>query len=338
MKIAACYSSRADYAPLSPVISALEKRGAEVKQFNLDFGLMEDDTPYSCVVSLTKGMEWLASEFSVRKPDIVLLLGDRYETLGSAQVATLFQIPIAHIHGGETTEGSFDNEFRHAITQLATYHFVSAEEHARVVCNQMYSTRGRLDNIYLVGAPGLDNINDLPPMEFPRDYFLVTYHPPTKQPFGNPGAIIEALRSFPEYDTVWTGVNNDPGRDAIKKLFYRNNSFFCGHMGTKRYLSAMKNAACYVGNSSSFLIEAPAFGVPSVNVGDRQKGRLRGPSVFDAPEDKDEIVGAIRKALAYKGPFDNPYGGPGASEKIANILMGVEGLSHLQGETVTVLA
>src|SRR3990167_3174443 len=117
MKVAACYSSRADLAPLSPVVSELEKRGAEVNQFNLDRGLHEDDSPYSCSVSLIRGMEGLAVEFTVRRPDWVLLLGDRYETLGAAHVATLFQIPIAHIHGGETTEGSFDNEFRNAITQ-----------------------------------------------------------------------------------------------------------------------------------------------------------------------------------------------------------------------------
>ena len=321
MKIAACFSSRADYAPLSPVISELEKRGAEVIQLNLEVGLMKDDTPLSCSFSLTKGMAYIATEFSARKPDIVLLLGDRYETLGAAQIATLFQIPIAHIHGGETTEGSFDNEFRHAITQLATYHFVSAQKHAEFIADM----RGDPFKIHVVGAPGLDNINDLPPCNFKGPYFLVTYHPATKR-CDNALAIRDALKKFPEYRVLWTGVNHDPGFRVIRDaLFGISNDFRCNYIGdmdVKGYLSCMKGAACCVGNSSSFLIEAPALGVASVNVGDRQKGRLHGPSVFDVPnEDVDFIIGAIRKALAYKGPFDNPYGGPGASKMIADILM-----------------
>ena len=319
MKIAACFSSRADYAPLYPVISELEKRGAEVIQLNLDVGLMKDDTPLSCSLSLIKGMRYLAAALSYENPDIVLLLGDRYETLGAAQIATLFQIPIAHIHGGETTEGSFDNEFRHAITQLATYHFVSAQKHAEFIADM----RGDPFNIHVVGAPGLDNINDLPPCEIAQPYFLVTYHPETKS-ISDGMAVMNAINEFPEYGVVWTGVNNDPGRDRIFWAFKPKSGTAgaIGNMPVKQYLSAMKYAACCVGNSSSFLIEAPALGVASVNVGDRQKGRLHGPSVFDVPnEDVDFIIGAIRKALAYKGPFDNPYGGPGASKKIADVLI-----------------
>ena len=327
MKIAACFSSRADYAPLYPVISELEKRGAEVIQLNLEVGLMKDDTPLSCSLSLIKGMRYLAAALSYENPDVVLLLGDRYETLGAAQIATLFQIPIAHIHGGETTEGSFDNDFRHAITQLATHHFVSTEEYAAAVARM----RGSFDNVHVVGAPGLDNINDLPPREFPGDYFLVTYHPTTKQT--GSVAIFEALRSFPEYRVLWTGVNRDPGHKAIREAAFRTaddiRCNYIGDMDSKRYLSAMKYAACCVGNSSSFLIEAPALGVPSVNIGDRQKGRLHGPSVLDIDEDADSIVVAIKAALTMynisvilscRKPFESPYGGPGASKMIADIL------------------
>ena len=326
MKIAACFSSRADYAPLYPVISELEKRGAEVMQFDLCTGPMKDDTPLSCSMSLIKGMRYLAAALSYENPDIVLLLGDRYETLGAAQIATLFQIPIAHIHGGETTEGSFDNEFRHAITQLATYHFAATEESAQ----RIYDMTGN-KNVELVGAPGLDNINDLPPREIAQPYFLVTYHPPTKREFDEIALVdalneahgVDALNEAHGFAVVWTGVNNDPGKERIFRAFNRRlvTPDPPGTMPVKKYLSYMKYASCCIGNSSSFLIEAPALGVPSVNVGDRQKGRLHGPSVFDVPEDRDQIVRAIRKALAYKGPFDNPYGGPGASKKIADILM-----------------
>lgn len=326
MKIAACYSSRADYAPLYPVMSALKKRGAEVWHFSLDDVKVEDDTPYSCCLFLTKWMNRLADRFSKSKPDLVLILGDRYEALGSAQVATLFQIPIAHIHGGETTEGSFDNEFRHAITQLATYHFVSAERHAGLVA----AMRGSPLNVHVVGAPGLDNISDLPLREFPGKYFLVTYHPVTKGKSNGHLAIIEALKSFPEYGVVWTGVNNDPGRIEILTSFQNTPGIMVvDDMEPKRYLSAMKYAACCIGNSSSFLIEAPALGVAAVNVGDRQKGRLHGDSVLDAPEDASEISRIISIALNMpdKGVapifYRSPYGGPGASAKIADILMGV---------------
>lgn len=328
MKIAACVSGRADYAPLVPVIFELEDKGAEVVAINAGFS---GGSSQACCKSLADGIELLARRFEESRPDLILLLGDRYETLGAALAATLFGIPIAHIHGGETTEGSFDDGFRHAVTQLATYHFVSALEHAEIVARltDKYHRPGLIPpNIHVVGAPGLDNIVDLPPREFKQPYFIVTYLPATKSDLSGDWEFIKALESFPEYDAIWTGVNNDPGSNKIRGSF-EGGAFKFVEMHPKRYLSAVKHAACCIGNSSSFLIEAPALGVPSVNVGDRQKGRLKGPSVFQADENALSIRTAINIALAYKGPFDNPYGGPGASKRIAEILMAKDGISSV---------
>ena len=321
---------------MGPVIRELEARGAEVRKLDLSQRLL-DDSPRSCVRALTDGMEFLAREFERDKPDVVLLLGDRYETLGAAQVSTMFRIKIAHIHGGEVTEGSFDNEFRNAITQLAQIHFVSAEAHKVRVLNLGVDA----DRTYVVGAPGLDNLIDLPPQEFQQPYFLVTYHPATKGEDNGHNAILKALEAFPNHGVVWCGVNNDPGRDEIRTAFYALEHITVADVMTpKRYLSAMKYAACCIGNSSSFLIEAPALGVPTVNVGDRQKGRLRGPSVFDAKEEAFSIEAAIAYVLEPPQSIDftNPYGQPGASKRIAEILTGIDGLLHLEGETVEVLA
>ena len=334
LKIAAVVSGRADDAPMGPVIAELAALNANVVKLDMSERLL-DDSPHSCVRALTDGMEFVARQLEDIRPDLVLLLGDRYETLGAAQVAHIFGIPIAHIHGGETTEGSFDNEFRHAITCLAHRHFVVHDEAAvrvfDIVHGRHYGAGGGdgllPTNIHIVGAPGLDNIVDLPPQEFERPYFLVTYHPVTKGETRGHTAIVKALESFPNYGVIWTGVNNDPGRDAVQATFFNVGKMWAGmdNLSPKRYLSAMKYAACCIGNSSSFLIEAPALGVPTVNVGDRQKGRLRGHSVMDAVDDAKDIESKIRLAFKYRGitpsgPFTNPYGSPGASKRIAEML------------------
>lgn len=311
------FSSRADYAPLSPVIAELESRNVDVLKLDLSRS-MAGDSPYDCALALTAGMEFLTREFTKVRPDLVLLLGDRYETLGAAQIATLFQIPIVHIHGGETSEGSFDDDFRHAITQLASIHFAATEE----AFLRLIDTKPS-DKIYHVGAPGLDNIKDLPEREFDGPYFLITYHPETKGDKSGHDAILEALEAFPGYGAIWTGVNQDPGFSDIRDAFYSHgNVIVADRMGPKRYLSCMKYAACCIGNSSSFLIEAPALGVPTVNVGDRQKGRLRGPSVTNCAANASDIEAEVFFALNYRGSFNNPYGTPGASKRIADILCG----------------
>lgn len=314
-KIAVAYSSRADHSPLIPVMAALREEGAEVEELDMANTAVIDG-PDVAVKCLASAMEWLGTRFSNSKPELLILLGDRYETLGAAHAAVIFGIDIAHIHGGETTEGSFDNCFRNAISMMSDLHFVSAEEHGL----KLFEMGADPECIFVVGAPGLDNIVDLPPREFANPYFLVTYMPET---WGQTDsrAVMAALANYSDYNMVWTGVNADPGGKEIREVFGQKNGVTCTEtMDNKRYLSAMKFATACIGNSSSFLIEAPALCVPTVNIGRRQEGRLRGPSVIDCDTDQQQISWAIQKAITYRGEYTNPYGVPGASKKIAQML------------------
>lgn len=317
--ISAVYSSRADHSPLIPVIAALRDAGIEVEDLDMSNTAVVDD-PNTANLCLTSSMEWLGTRFKHSNPELIVVLGDRYETLGAVHTATIFGIGVAHIHGGETTEGSFDNCFRNAISMMADLHFVANEEYGM----KLFSMGVDPEVIFTVGAPGLDNIVDLPEQEFEGPYFLVTYHPET---WGNtePQIVLDALERFPDYKVIWTGVNADPGGKMIRDVFVEKKGVMVqSKMDTKRYLSAMKYATACVGNSSSFLIEAPALCVPSVNIGTRQGGRMAGPSVLNADLDTQHICWTIQKAIDYRGAYTNPYGEPGASKKIAKILGGME--------------
>jgi len=263
-----------------------------------------------------------ASErFAKSNYDLLLVLGDRYEILAACGAATVAGIPIAHIHGGEVTEGSFDDALRNAITQLSHIHFVATDDSK----NRLIRMGEDKTRIYKVGAPGLDNL--VPILEEgPRNsekYFVVTYHPETLG--GVPGqadiyALVEALKSFSDYEVYWTGVNNDPGGDAIRERIEESGIGHEVNWPPEGYLRHCRHAACVIGNSSSFIIEAPSLGVPSVDIGDRQKGRQRGPSVMNCRAYTGNIVRTIKWALYYSRSFENPYGQPGASAKIAEIL------------------
>lgn len=251
-------------------------------------------------------LEWL-------RYDLVVVLGDRFEILAAVGSATVARVPIAHIHGGEATYGAFDDAIRHAITKLSHLHFAAAEPYAERL-RRMGEKR-----VWTVGAPGLDNLTDLPP-RVPTKTFVVTYHPPTLAGC-EAMALRASLAAFPDYEVIWTGVNNDPGSESIRTAF----AGYAEHRLTPReYVLACRQAAVVIGNSSSAIIEAPAIGVPSVDVGTRQAGRLRGKSVMNAGSDFESIRYAIERALSYCGPFDNPYGGPGASKKIADILSEID--------------
>lgn len=277
---------------MQPVVRALQDAGCRVTQQGIVGGIPHGMT------------------------DIVLLLGDRLDSLQVALYATKVQIPIAHIHGGETTAGSFDNQIRDAITKLSHIHFVSNKHH-RWVLNQKLDEAG--ERIHIVGAPGLDNLVDMPQRK-PTMTFICTYHPCTAIE-EDVAPLLKALDSFPGYEQIWTGVNNDPGSQSIRAALGDRHTHTYSARG---YLEACRQAACVVGNSSSGIIEAPSLGVPTVNVGQRQAGRLSGPSVLGTSMIKDAIVHTIKTALAYRGPFDNPYGPPGASTKIAEVLSTID--------------
>lgn len=291
--------------------------------------------------STARAVSGLAEALAQAAPDVVVVLGDRFEILAAAQAALLLGIPLAHLHGGELTEGAVDESIRHAITKMASLHFAAAEPYAQRI-RQMGEPPER---VFTVGAPGVDAVHRLDPLsseqlglELGHPLFLVTYHPVTLHQ-GDEGAAVDALTSaldaFPAARVVITGVNADAGHQAVAERLGAwvevNGARASLHasLGHRRYLSVLAKADCVIGNSSSGLIEAPAAGVPTVNIGDRQKGRLCAASVVNCGERADDIQAAIEKAIdpAFRRSFAGicpPYGGGDASARILAVLKAVD--------------
>jgi UDP-hydrolysing UDP-N-acetyl-D-glucosamine 2-epimerase len=258
------------------------------------------------------GLSGLADAFERLQPDLVVLLGDRFETLAAAAAAALMRIPIAHIHGGEITEGAVDDALRHAVTKLAHLHFVATEEFRR----RLIQLGEAPERVFVVGAPGLDNLvrMELPDrdalarhvgIDADRPFFLITYHPATLSdvdPVSCLEELLGALERFSEVTLVFTRANADAGGRAINKRLEQFVREQVGHavlvssLGQAFYLAALKEAEVVIGNSSSGIIEAPAANVPTVNIGQRQKGRPRAASIIDCDERRDSIAAAIRRA------------------------------------------
>jgi len=276
--------------------------------------LLSSDRPAGITTSMGLGMIGFASAFDALAPDIVLVLGDRYEMLPVAAAALVARIPLAHIHGGEITEGAIDESIRHAITKLAQLHFVAADAYRRRVI-QLGEAPERVFN---VGALGLDNIERLAlldragletalGMTLGARNFLVTYHPVTLAdvpPDAALAALFGALDAFPDAHVILTKANADADGRAINALIDGYANARAGRvvafasLGQLRYLSAMRLADAVIGNSSSGIIEAPYLRVPTVNIGDRQRGRLRAASIVDVPDDAAAICAAIETVSA----------------------------------------
>jgi UDP-hydrolysing UDP-N-acetyl-D-glucosamine 2-epimerase len=276
--------------------------------------ILSSDSPAGIGKSMGLGLIGFTDALQRLSPDIIVMLGDRYEILAAAQAALVLNIPIAHLAGGEITEGALDNAMRHAITKLSHLHFVSAEEYRRRVIQM-----GEMpDKVFNYGTIGLDNIRKLKLMtreELEQSMsfalgslnFLVTYHPVTMQDGENEKHISELLLSleqYPQAKIIFTLPNSDAGGRLITKriLEYvqRNSeqavSFIS--MGQIRYLSALREVDVVIGNSSSGIIEAPYFKTPTVNIGIRQQGRLKADSIIDCSNQRDSIVSAIDRALS----------------------------------------
>ncbi len=303
------------------------------------------DSPADIAAALGRCVEGFARALTADPVDILILVGDRYEMFGAAQAAMLCRVPIAHIYGGERTEASIDDAMRHAMTKMAHLHFTATEAYRwRVV--QMGEDPRRVFNF---GGPALDYIARLGPVDLSEiesavgmalgdGFLLATYHPVTLAADGGSAALDElltALDAFPALRIVFTGVNADPARDrlALRLGDYASSRpervRMVASLGQRRYLGAMRRCLAVVGNSSSGIIEAPALHVPTVNIGDRQKGRLRASSVIDCVEERGAIRAAIAKALSPKfraaiADAPSPYGEGGASEKIVAVLRLVE--------------
>ncbi|MDC1413560.1 UDP-N-acetylglucosamine 2-epimerase [Amylibacter sp.] len=298
--------------------------------------LLASDTPGATALSLGLGVLGATTALQRLNPDLIVLLGDRYEALAAAQSAMLLNIPIAHIHGGEATEGLIDEAIRHSITKMAHLHFVASTRYAKRVI-QLGEHPSR---VFVVGAAGLDNIDSIRfwtqgeletslDIYFKRNIFLVTYHPLTlqKESAGKVDELLRSLSDFPNTTIVFTGSNADASGRAISEKITKfcearpDTAKYVSNLGVERYLSLMKLSNIVIGNSSSGLIEAPSIGTPTVNIGDRQRGRLQAKSVVNANENYSSISEAIKYALNHHQleaaeSFPNPYGGPGAAAAI----------------------
>ena len=316
-------------------VTIIEEDGFAINErINLEIG---SDSPASIARSLGLAVIGMGQAFEKLAPDIVVVLGDRYEMFAAAGAAMIARIPIAHIHGGEVTEGAIDDAMRHAITKMSHLHFVSAEDYRTRVIQL-----GEMpEHVVTVGAPGLDCIKNMKLMNRSRldedlelptdcDFFLVTYHPETmssRDPSDEVKEMLTALDQFPNIRVLLTGVNADLGHSAISRLLanyaakHKERVSLHQSLGQLRYLSAMKYAAAVIGNSSSGIIEAPAIGVPTVNIGRRQHGRLRAASIIDCNGQADDISAAIRLVLnpdfrKCLNDIDVPYGTSGASQNV----------------------
>lgn len=317
----------------------IEQDGFEITERNEM--LLSSDTPNGITKSVGLGTIGFADIFTRIAPDIAVILGDRYEALAAATAAMIHRIPIAHIHGGELTEGIIDEPIRHAITKMSILHFTTTEEYRNRVI-QLGEHPGR---VFYVGALGVENIKTQSLMskkeleksirfKLDRSYMIVTFHPVTlenntvKEQFEN---LLEALDSTEDYQILFTKANADTdGRIINQKIdAYVNRNkeraIAFTSLGMVRYLSALQYCDMVVGNSSSGIIEVPSFHIPTVNIGNRQKGRVRGRSVVDCGCTPKEIMGAIRTAqMMIEDNIlqneKNPYEGKNTSENIINII------------------
>lgn len=299
------------------------------------------DDNYGVVASMAIEMEHMNRALQNLNPDLVVILGDRYEILVVASVAMLHHIPVAHIHGGEITEGAIDDNIRHAITKLSYLHFTATEEYK----NRVIQLGEQPNRVFNVGAIGVQNFKQIPiiskkeleeflDFELDKNTILVTYHPVTLSNRTAEEDIVDFLKAmnyFPNIRILFTMPNSDPGGDIIRtyiEKYCATNPSRCRafvSLGMKRYISVLKYVGAVVGNSSSGLTEVPSAHIPTLNIGDRQRGRIRGDSVYDCKSDVESIVRGMNiifsKDFKEKAKLaNNPYEKEGTTENIFKII------------------
>ena len=315
----------------------------ELAGFSIDVKvemLLSADTATAVTKSMGLGLISYADAYARLKPDLIIVLGDRFEIYAAAAAALIAGIPVAHLHGGETTEGAFDEAFRHAITKMSHLHFVAAEDYRR----RVIQLGEQPDRVFLVGGLGVDAIKqitllDREELENSIDFklgtrnLLITFHPVTLE--GNSSThqmaqLLLALSEINDTNLIFTMPNADTGGRELARMVdefvsAHSNARVYTSLGQLRYLSCMKFVDAVVGNSSSGIAEAPSMGIPSINIGDRQKGRLSANSVIHCDPTQDSIGNALIRL--YSPSFQsmiatiiNPYGRDGASKKIVEVL------------------
>lgn len=280
-------------------------------------GIVNCEARGASPVDIAKSFSIVTSEvakiFVKEDPDIILILGDRYEALAAASAALFTNVPIAHIHGGEVTEGAIDDQMRHAITKLSLWHFVASEDYRNRVI-QLGEDKSRIWNVGALGVESILRTPKLTKAEFERhinftlrtNNILLTVHPETASQVGSidlTDCVMNALDSFTDLGVIITAANGDEGGSHINEILSaysqsRINAKFIPNLGRLLYANALRHVDAVVGNSSSGILEAPSVPVATVNIGDRQKGRLRSTSIIDCPWDSNQIANAIRRALS----------------------------------------
>ena len=365
MKVLAVSGTRADWGLLQPVlallradarftleilvtgqhlmagstsVAAIEAAGFTVAH-RVDMGLAKGDGDAALCAATGRAVAGVGAALAVSRPDMMLVLGDRYEILGAVTAALLSKVPVAHIAGGDVTEGAFDDSIRHAMTKISALHFTTTEDAATRVRQMGEMPR----NVFVTGSPGIDQVLALPRMDRaaffdsvglePRGKtFVITLHPATLS-YDNSTmarAMLDALDAYPQVGLIFTGSNADPGAAELDEIIRayvagRDSAVFHASLGSARYFSALGHCDLVLGNSSSGLAEAPSFGIPTVNIGDRQARRVRAASVIDCPPEAGAIRAAIDTALAgdWTGTV-NPYGDGLAAPRIVAHLADVQ--------------
>ena len=367
MKICIATGTRAEYGLLKPLIDkisadneftlqllvtgahlspefGLTYRQIEADGYEIDAKvemLLSSDTAEGITKSMALGMIGYADALKKLSPDLLVILGDRYEMLSVASTALIFRIPIAHIHGGELTEGAYDDAIRHSITKMSALHFTSTEAYRQRVIR----LGEQPESVFNVGAIGLDNFKSLQLLSkteleedlhitFHRYNYLVGFHPETlsdqsvEEQFE---ALLQAIDTQTDSFFVFTKANADTNGRIINQMMEAyvvknpENSALFASLGSLRYLSVMKQVTAVVGNSSSGILEAPSAGTATINIGDRQKGRIQAGSIVNCSSQKEDIIRAFQKVQSEEfrnklKDITNPYGNGNASHQIIDIL------------------
>jgi UDP-N-acetylglucosamine 2-epimerase (non-hydrolysing)/GDP/UDP-N,N'-diacetylbacillosamine 2-epimerase (hydrolysing) len=371
-KIAVFTGSRAEYGLLYWVIKGIsESKDAElqlmvggmhlspefgktVSQIDSDGFIIKDKIEFlissDSAVGISKsiGLAIISAceAFERNKPDILVILGDRFESMAIAQAAMVARIPIAHIHGGETTEGLIDEAVRHSITKMSHLHFAATESY----CKRIIQLGENPEHVFNVGAPGIDNIKKLNLLDRSQlarsldfnieldNYMLITYHPVTLNKKGDRESLtnlFNELELHKDFKYIITYPNADThSRGLIEviedfKKRHVDRVLLVKSLGQLRYLSSIKHSSVVIGNSSSGLIEVPSFNLPTINIGDRQKGRVAGETVIHCDSSQESIRKSLEIALSSEfratcSKAINPYGEGRSSEKIVSQLLQVE--------------
>lgn len=295
------------------------------------------DTANTIAKAISRGVNGFADAFEVLRPDLLLILGDRYEMLAVASTALIYKIPIAHLHGGEITEGAFDDAIRHAITKMSHLHFTSTEAYRK----RVIQLGEQPDRVFNVGALGVENIMknqflSKEEIEKSLDFtltdkcFLCTYHPVTLSNMSSEVQVMNllvALDVYQDYHVIFTYSNSDTNSQIIIQRIQeyvddnQGRCMFIPSLGQRRYFSALKYMTAVIGNSSSGIIEVPSFGIPTLDIGDRQKGRIAADSVIHCGYSAEEIISGLETVVSYGfKTVENPYYKVGTCDAILDVI------------------